>query len=97
MENRVFIIGRNGDIQLDDTSISKKHAEIQIRGNEIYLRDLESTNGTYLVKNNRLIRFFEGYVQYSQQVVFGEKVYLISTLLDMVDITPFRFDLDYCA
>lgn len=97
MKNRVFVIGRRGDIRLDDESISKKHAEIQVRGNEIYLRDLGSTNGTYLVKNNRLIRFFEGYVQFGQQVVFGKKLYLISTLLEMVDLTPFKFDTDNCA
>lgn len=97
MDKKVFVIGRCGDIRLDDESVSKQHAEIQIRGNEIYLRDLNSTNGTYLLKNNRLIHFYEGYVQYNQQVVFGEKIYSICALLDMVDMTPFKIDLDNCA
>ena len=55
MESRTYIIGREGHIFLNDKTVSKQHAEIQIMNGEIYLRDLESTNGTYLVKNNRLV------------------------------------------
>lgn len=97
MENKTLIVGRNGDIRIDDMSVSKRHAEIQLRGHEIYMRDLGSTNGTFLIKNNRLIRFYEGYVQFSQQVVLGKKVYLISTLLGQVDQVPFTFEGFNCA
>lgn len=97
MVDKVFIIGRNGDIYIDDMSVSKRHAEIQLRGNEIYMRDLGSTNGTFLIKNNRLIRFYEGYVQFSQPVVLGKKKYLISTLLEQVDQIPFTFEGFNCA
>ncbi len=83
MESRTYIIGREGHIFLDDKTVSKRHAEIQIMNGEIYLRDLQSTNGTYLVKNNRLIAFAEGYVQLNQPVVIGNRQYTIRKLLEM--------------
>jgi len=45
-----FLIGREGaDICLDDAKISRKHAEISLLGPGAYfLRDLASTNGTFL-------------------------------------------------
>ncbi len=97
METKVFVVGRNGDIYIDDMSVSKKHAEIHLRGHEIYMRDLGSTNGTFLIKNNRLIPFHEGYVQYNQAVVFGRKKYLVSSLLEQVNQLPFTFDTFDCA
>ena len=51
---------------------------------KIYLRDLNSTNGTYLIEDNKLIRFTKGYVKPEQRVVLGQKSYSISELLDMV-------------
>ena len=83
MESRTYIIGREGHIFLNDKTVSKQHAELQIMNGEIYLRDLQSTNGTYLVKNNRLVAFAEGYVQLSQPVVIGNKQYTIRKLLEM--------------
>ncbi len=83
MESKTYIIGREGHIYLDDKSVSKQHAELQIMNGEIYLRDLQSTNGTYLVKNNRLVAFAEGYVQINQRVVIGSKQYTIRRLLEM--------------
>jgi hypothetical protein len=97
MENKIFVIGRNGDIRLDDESVSKRHVEIQLRGQEIYMRDLGSTNGTFLVKNGRPIRFYEGYVQFNQPVMLGKQQYLISALLEMVNQAPFTLDVRNCA
>ncbi len=83
MESRTYIIGREGHIFLNDKTVSKQHAELQIMNGEIYLRDLQSTNGTYLVKNNRLVAFAEGYVQLNQPVVIGSKQYTIRKLLEL--------------
>jgi pSer/pThr/pTyr-binding forkhead associated (FHA) protein len=45
-----YVIGRRaGDIQLSDTKVSYRHAELKILGPEAHLvLDLASTNGTFL-------------------------------------------------
>ena len=50
------LIGRSSkvDIQIDEDSISRNHAIIENREGEFVIRDLESTNGTYV--NDRPIR-----------------------------------------
>lgn len=43
------VLGRRGcDIDLDDPEISRRHASIDIHGTDATLRDLGSTNGTYI-------------------------------------------------
>ncbi len=81
MESRTYVIGREGHIYISDPTVSKHHAELQVMNGEIYLRDLDSTNGTYLVKNNRLVPFKEGYVQLRQTIVIGNHQYTIENLL----------------
>ncbi|MHC4221835.1 MAG: FHA domain-containing protein [Planctomycetota bacterium] len=83
MESRTYVIGREGHIYIDDPTVSKQHAEIQIINGEIYLRDLSSTNGTYLIKNQRLVPFVEGYVQLQQLIVLGNKQYSVRQLLEI--------------
>lgn len=85
MEKITFIVGRQGDIRIEDPCISKKHIEIQLRDLGIYLRDLDSTNGTFLIKNNRAIQFHEGYVQFKQEIMLGRRIFLMSTLLEKAD------------
>jgi pSer/pThr/pTyr-binding forkhead associated (FHA) protein len=48
-------VGRVEDntFQITDGSVSSHHAEIDLRGNEIIIRDLNSTNGTFI--NNEKI------------------------------------------
>lgn len=44
-----IIIGRLGaDFAIDDPEISRWHCVIEVRGNEIRLRDLDSRNGTFV-------------------------------------------------
>ena len=86
MESRTYIIGREGHIYIDDPAVSKRHAEIQIMHGEIYLRDLGSTNGTFLIKNQRLLPFKEGYVQLAQIIVLGNKQYSVKGLLEIAGI-----------
>jgi len=45
-----YVIGREGtDVPLDDPKVSRKHAELTLLGPGAYfVRDLASTNGTYL-------------------------------------------------
>ncbi|MDH3536764.1 MAG: FHA domain-containing protein [Gammaproteobacteria bacterium] len=81
MEGRTFILGREGHIYIDSATASKQHAEISIVGGKIYLRDLDSTNGTYLVKNKTLRPFAEGFVNPLQPIMIGGRTHVISDLL----------------
>ncbi len=81
MEGRRFILGREGHIYIDSPTASNHHAEIVIKGGKIFLRDLESTNGTYLLKNKTLVEFEEGYVNRLQQIVIGGNTYIVQELL----------------
>jgi EAL domain-containing protein (putative c-di-GMP-specific phosphodiesterase class I) len=45
-----FVIGRDNDcnLKLTDKLISRRHCEIRISGDHLWIRDLESTNGTFV-------------------------------------------------
>jgi hypothetical protein len=81
MTCRHFTVGRTGNIILDDPAVSSNHAVISINGGEIYLRDLKSTNGVFIHKNYRWIRFYEGYLMIDQRILLGQFSYTISELL----------------
>ncbi len=81
MEGRTFILGREGHIYVDSTTASKHHAEISIIRGKVYLRDLGSTNGTFLVKNNKLVKFEADYVSLLQPVSIGGRIYVVQDLL----------------
>ena len=85
MEGRTFILGREGHIYIDSTTASKHHAEIKIIDGKIYLRDLGSTNGTFLRKNKTLVRFEEGFVNPLQPIVIGGQTYVINKLLEIAN------------
>ena len=92
LESRTYIIGREGHIYINDPTVSKQHAEIQIVNGEVYLRDLESTNGTFLIKNNRLVPFHEGYVQLHQPIVLGNRQYTVRSLLEIAGAFSAQFN-----
>jgi hypothetical protein len=81
MEGRTFILGREGHIYIDSPTASKHHAEIRIENGKVFLRDLKSTNGTFLLKNKTLIPFQEGVVNPRQPIVIGRHAYVIEDLL----------------
>ena len=81
MDGRRFILGREGHIYIDSPTASKLHAEIRIDNGRIFLRDLKSTNGTFLVKHNKLVPFQEGYVNPKQAIVIGRQAYVVQDLL----------------
>jgi len=81
VEGRTFVVGREGHIYINSPTASKRHAEIKIINGKIYLRDLNSTNGTYLLKNKRLVHFEEGYVNPPQPIMIGNQMHTIQSLL----------------
>jgi len=45
----LVVIGRaEADVRLTDSEVSRRHAQIEFKGGNILLRDLKSTNGTYV-------------------------------------------------
>ena len=85
MEGRTFIIGREGHVYIGGSTVSNQHAEIKIIDGRIYLRDLHSTNGTFLIKNKKLVHFKEGYVHPLQPIMIGEEKHTIQNLLTIID------------
>jgi pSer/pThr/pTyr-binding forkhead associated (FHA) protein len=86
MEGKTYIVGREGNIYVRDLSVSRQHAEIKFIDGRIRLRDLNSTNGTYLLKNNRRIKVVEGYVKPHQPVIMGSWQCTIQSLLAIAGI-----------
>lgn len=50
LESTALTIGRglNNDIIMEDTRVSRHHAELRYQGRRFWVRDLGSTNGTYV-------------------------------------------------
>lgn len=89
LEGRTYILGRQGHIYLDSPTASKQHAEITIRDGKVFLRDLNSRNGIFVIKNTELVKFESGQIELSQAIVIGKRTYVIRDLLafasDFVD------------
>lgn len=83
MEGRTFILGREGHIYIDSSTASKRHAEIKITKGRIHLRDLNSTNGTFLIKNKTLVKLESAYVNPLQPIVIGGRKFIIKNLLEI--------------
>ena len=81
LDGRTYIIGREGHIYIDSPMVSQQHAEIKIVYGKISLRDLNSTNGTYLIKDNKLVPFEKGYVNSLQSIMIGDQIHTIQSLL----------------
>jgi len=67
------LIGRSSkvDIQIDEDSISRNHAILEKREDQFVIRDLESTNGTYV--NDRPIR--EHSLRDGDQIKIGSTIF----------------------
>ncbi len=81
MESRTYVIGRRGNIQLFDKTTSARHAELVVIDNQMYLTDLDSTNGTYLMEQGKRRRFKEGYINLDQTLSFGDQVCTVRELV----------------
>jgi len=84
MSRKSYIIGRAGDITLYDDTVSRRHARLDVEGDECFLTDLESRNGTYLIRDKQLLPFSKGRVTNDQVFAFGECVRTMAQLLDSI-------------
>lgn len=84
MPKKSYIIGRAGDITLYDDTVSRRHARLDVEGDECFLTDLESRNGTYLIRDKQLLPFTKGRVTDDQVFAFGECVRTMTQLLSSI-------------
>lgn len=91
-EGQTYIISRKGQVSMEDhiyinsPTVSRPHATLKIKNGRVYLRDLNSTNGTYVVDNDSLIRFEEGYVKPNQALLIGRVKCTIHGLITLVGV-----------
>lgn len=83
MSRQSFIIGRAGDIKLYDDTVSRRHACLEVEDGVLFLRDLESRNGTYEIRDRHLTPFVAGAVTTDHVFAFGECVRSVAQLLEM--------------
>jgi pSer/pThr/pTyr-binding forkhead associated (FHA) protein len=93
LEGQTYIIGREcdvyieGHIYINSPSVSRRHAAMKIKNGRIFLCDLDSTNGTYLIENDYLlVPFKEGYVSPSQPIAIGHVKCTINSLMAIAGV-----------
>ena len=84
LEGRSFIVGRAGHVLVRGTTVSNQHAEIKFEGGRILLRDLDSTNGLYMVTDQGRKRFRQSYVNPEQVIYLGTEKTSVQELLDII-------------
>jgi hypothetical protein len=47
-------IGGGADFEIDDPQVSRLHCAVEVKGDTVFLRDLRSTNGTYIAEKRIL-------------------------------------------
>lgn len=76
------VFGRQGaDIPLDDPAVSGAHFQIEAFGKEFFLRDLDSSNGTFL--NGSKIRYSQ--LLPGDQITAGKTSLIFRTSDDLID------------
>jgi pSer/pThr/pTyr-binding forkhead associated (FHA) protein len=68
-------------IGIEDRRVSRRHAEIYVLNDRIFVRDLGSKNGTFVLEQGRVHRITEGYVRPQQIVSFGGRLERVASLL----------------
>lgn len=92
IDGHTYIISREEDVYWEDhiyinsPSVSRRHAAMKIKNGRIYLCDLDSTNGTYLLENDSLVPFKEGYVSPCQPIAIGHVKCTINSLLAITGV-----------
>ncbi len=74
--------GTSNAVQLHDTEVSREHAEFRKRGQAFVIRDLDSSNGTFV--NGRQIK--------EQELASGDQLQLGRTLLLFTGVTEGRVE-----
>jgi pSer/pThr/pTyr-binding forkhead associated (FHA) protein len=86
IKEKTYVIGRKGHIQMAHKTTSALHAQLTIKDDSLYLTDLDSTNGTYIIEDGERLRFTEGYIKLHQLLSFGSNVCSVRELLARAEV-----------
>ena len=86
MKEKTYVIGRKGHIQMVHKTTSAQHASLTISDNSLYLIDMNSTNGTYIIEDGKRQRFTEGYIKLDQLLSFGSNICSVRELLARAEV-----------
>jgi len=77
---REITLGRSPEnvVVIPDPTVSRKHAVITVVGNELLIKDLNSTNGTYVLDGNEFKRISE--YRFSNETVIRLGYYTVIRL-----------------
>lgn len=68
IEKPIIVLGRfNVDFIIPDRQVSRKHAAVEVYGDKVFIKDLRSTNGTYV--NGE--RVFQAELEDQSEIVLG--------------------------
>ena len=84
MAEQRFTVGRDNscDVPIADDSVSRLHAQVVFTdGDQIFLADCHSSNGTYVVRGGQPRRIQQEFVSPADTVQFGEAVVRVADLL----------------
>src|ERR1700722_19757552 len=85
---RRFTIGRDKhcDVPVEDNSVSRKHAEIWMaEDGTLMMADLQSSNGTRLIRNGNKMALAESAVLPDDQVRFGVVTMGVGKLVETIE------------
>jgi pSer/pThr/pTyr-binding forkhead associated (FHA) protein len=87
LDARVTAIGREAacDIPLNDELVSRRHAQLEFDGRELWLTDVASTNGTY-VNDTRLSTPYR--LRDGDRIIMGNTVFVLSIFVENVTVAP---------
>ena len=84
----VYLIGRGSEvcICIDDTSISRIHAEVVVTTNgALLLTDRASSGGTYVARDGNWLRITQDFVKPSDSILLGRYKTTVEKILQQVD------------
>lgn len=82
--NQEIILGRDPacEVVVDNTQLSRQHASFKLIGNNVFVTDLGSKNGTYL-NGSKLVPFQQTIVKSSHRIVLGTEKVVYSCSVDL--------------
>lgn len=80
---RTYVVGRDRacDVPLDDSSVSRRHAEVvRLAGGRLYVTDCATTNGTFVLDGGAWRAIRQAFVEPTGRIRFGDREMTIERL-----------------